>query len=44
MGQKVHPNGIRLGIVKTMELYLVCETPKNSLTTWTAILKTSVPD
>ncbi|VDY37379.1 Ribosomal protein S3, N-terminal domain [Salmonella enterica subsp. enterica] len=25
MGQKVHPNGIRLGIVKTMELYLVCE-------------------
>ena len=29
MGQKVHPNGIRLGIVK----------PWNSLTTWTAILK-----
>ncbi len=25
MGQKVHPNGIRLGYCKTMELYPVCE-------------------
>ncbi len=25
MGQKVHPNGIRRGYCKTMELYLVCE-------------------
>ncbi len=39
MGQKVHPNGIRLVYCQTMELYLVREHQKNSLTTWTAILK-----
>lgn len=38
MGQKVHPNGIHFGYCKTMELYGL-RTPKNSLTTWTAILK-----
>lgn len=38
MGQKVHPNGIRLGIVNHGTLPGL-RTPKNSLTTWTAILK-----
>ncbi len=33
MGQKVHPNGIRLGYCQTMELYPGSRTPKNSLTT-----------
>ncbi len=32
MGQKVHPNGIRLGIVKLGMLHGLL-TPKNSLTT-----------
>ncbi len=42
-GQKVHPNGIRLGIVKPWNSTCL-RTPKNSLTTWTAILKYVSPD
>ncbi len=37
-GSEVHPNGIRLGIVKPWNSTWFA-TPKNSLTTWTAILK-----
>ena len=39
MGQKVHPNGIRLGIVKPWNSTWFAKHQKNSLTTWTAILK-----
>ncbi len=38
MGQKVHPNGIRLGYCQTMELYRFANT-KEFADNWTAILK-----
>lgn len=38
MGQKVHPNGIRL-VLSNLGTLLGMRIPKNSLTTWTATLK-----